>query len=111
MMKNFKNIPQERLIAYLLILGIVPLFLVGLHFVAKKNEISALSDKLTELSLDVMQQNKKELSNRSVRAQFQNKDQFYLIKELESMQLMKEDVAAFKKILDSGYHQEEEQIR
>jgi len=110
-LKFFDKIPQERLVVYFLLLGLLPLLFVGSYLLQQKSELSSLSEQLSSSSLDVMNQNRKELANRSIRAHFQNKDQFYLIKQLESLTLQKEEISTLKKTLESGFHHEEDAIR
>lgn len=109
--KIFEKIPQERLVLYLLLLGIVPLLFLGSYLLEEKYSLSSLSEELSNTTFEVQSQNQRELANRSTRVHYQNRDQFYLIKQLESLQLQKEEITTLKKILDSGFHQEEDAIR
>jgi len=111
-MKNFFfYFPFHRSLIYLFFLGLFPLVVVLVHFFHQKEFQENLASELGLLCESVTLQNTKEMHNRSTRATYQGKDQFYLIKQLESMTLLEDEIAKIQKVLGAGFHPEEEACR
>jgi hypothetical protein len=105
------SIPQNRLIFYILVLAFIPLFLVLSHLNSQKTLQSKLNFHLSSLLQDVTAQQNRELYNHITKKTFQGKDQFYLNKELESLQVLEGESEELKKILKNSFHPDEEAIR
>jgi hypothetical protein len=105
------SIPQNRLILYILLLGFIPLFFVFSHLNSQKKLQSKLNEHLSSLLQDVTAQQNRELYNHITKKTFQGKDQFYLNKELESLQVLEGESEELKKILKTSFHPDEEAIR
>jgi len=108
---QFKNIPQERVVLYLLLLGLLPLCFVGYSYNSKRDLQTSLNEGLDSACLIVTSRNQKELHNRISRHIFQNKEKMYLTKEIESITPLHEEAESLQKFSSCGFHPEDEAIR
>ncbi|MDB6080761.1 MAG: putative rane protein [Chlamydiia bacterium] len=109
-----KNIAQDRLIIYLLLFGLLPLILVYGDYISKKELQLTLRYELDTGCTTTISRNKKELHNRLVKSVFKKsseKDPLYVHKQIESIDLLSEEIADIQKIVGCGFHPEEDGLR
>ena len=106
-----EKIPQQRAIFYLFVLGFLPLVGVFYNYSIRQELQETLQHELAFACTETARQNQKESCNRFIKNTFQEKDHFYLDKQLGSLKLLNEEVALLQKATLSGFHPEEDAIR
>lgn len=107
----FKNIPQSRLLLYLLLLGMVPIALAFFDFSSKKNRVKELENNLEMVRQTAYLKERKQAANISVRNHFHDVDHFYIDKYVETMTFLEPEVESLQKILNQTHFAEDEQIK
>ncbi|MBS0655900.1 MAG: hypothetical protein JSR46_08995, partial [Verrucomicrobia bacterium] len=101
-------ISHQRKVVYVLLLGLVPLLLVGLHLYSQNTQQETLALELDYATAQANNKAAKERLNKAVKAQFRNNDHFYIDKEIETITPLSEETERLKLILQQGYHHEED---
>src|SRR5262249_4321732 len=104
-------ISRERMVVYILLIGLAPLLFASMHLFAKKRAQERLEISLDEALLLAKQKNAKEAKNKQTRQLYAKIDNYYIDKQLETVPLLQQESAALNKILLHGFHQEEEKLR
>lgn len=105
------SIPISRAILYFLILGFIPLFSVFLHYSAKNALQQSLNGRLSEACFQVANQNLKARYSTLTRKLFQDKDHFYIERQVGSITPLSSEIGALQKVLSSGFHPDEEAMK
>ncbi len=101
-MKALLNkIPPNRLIIYLLILGLAPLFFIGYQCTQKCNGWNLIAERLQAVQSAAHTQARKQLINEVVRQTYSNADQFYLENQLEPLCFLKKESDALEKLIQN----------
>jgi hypothetical protein len=106
-----QRISHQRMIVYILLLGLAPLILVSMHLFAKLQEQEQLGLSLDEAMLQAKQKIAKEARNKDVRQLYSNTDSYYIDKEIETLPLLQQETQELSKLLQHGFPQEEERLK
>jgi hypothetical protein len=107
----FKNIPQARLITYLIVAGFIPLFLAILSFISEKNQIQSLSNELETIEHMAFVKGKKQAQNIAVINHYREADHFYIDKHIESLIFLEPEIESLQKIMAKNDFAEDEQVK
>jgi len=105
------QIPQNRAILYLLILGQIPLLLAIFAFFVGQGEIDAFVSSLQYSEHQVFLKEKKESANLAVREQFRDADHFYIDKYLETMVFLEPEVEGLQQLLKDKNFPDDDKVR
>lgn len=94
----FKGIPQKRLVAYLLVLGLLPIIAVCMHIGSQLATARELTASLPELTDYALIKEGKMSHNRTVRAHYTDADHFYIDKQLESLTFLEDEVEGLNEL-------------
>ena len=107
----FKNIPLQRLLLYLLLLGLMPIFLVGVHFISQKNALEQVNHSLLMVQQMAFLREQKQALNMSVRNHYRDADHFYIDKHIESLLFLEPENESLQKIMNQNNFAEDETIK
>jgi ACT domain-containing protein len=107
----FKDIPQTRLIAYLMLLGLLPLVLVAVNFFSKQEQLRALEEKLENVNHMAFVKEKKQALNNAVRQHYRDADHFYIDKYIETIVPLESEIESLQKITTHRNFTEDEAIK
>jgi hypothetical protein len=105
------GIPISRAILYFLLLGAIPLFCVFFAYSSQCDLQQSLHMRLSEACIQVTNQNYKECYSKLIRQTFQDKDHFYLEKQVGTITPLSQEITALQKMLAGGFHPDEEAMR
>ena len=106
-----KDIPQSRLLIYLLIAGLLPVLGVGVWFYSNYETIEQVDTSLQLLQTRVLQKNRKQSTNLALANHYRMADHFYIDKNLEKLHLLEPEIAALKKISENQNFADNEIVR
>lgn len=107
----FSTIPQKRLLIYLLLIGLVPIFFAWLTFssqLATTNELENLIHHVQSLAFN---REKKQSVNISVRHKFRDADHFYIDKNLETLILLEPEIESLKTMVSNPNFNDDENVK
>lgn len=107
----FKDIPVDRLVVYLLILGLLPLFFVGFLFLSQKHELNQLANNLEWAQDRALSIKQKQALNKAARHEFCDVDHFYIDKQLENLTFRNEEIANLRKISSHPNFPDDDQVK
>ncbi len=110
MNKFLSSIPRSRLIAYAVILGLIPAALVLFHIYSKLTEINTLGDHVRNLTEMALLKEKKQAVNKAVMSHYRDADRFYIDKNIEAITLLKPEIEALEKISKQNNFIENEEV-
>lgn len=110
-LSGLKSIPQERLLIYICILGLLPLLLVAFFIFSGLESLGNLEMGIQNLQLVAMQKEKKQAANRALRTNFKDSEHLYIDKNLETLSFLQSDVENLKKISSDPNFTQNEAIR
>lgn len=94
----FSGIPQQRLVLYAMIAGILPIFLAIMHLFSQLSDVQALQNHLDMVHQSVLARESKQAVNLSVKEHFSGADHFYIDKQIESIRLLEPEIESLRKI-------------
>jgi hypothetical protein len=103
-----KNIPQNRALLYLLILGLLPIAVALFNFTTERSSISELRSNVADMQQMALIQEKKQATNLAVRNHYRDADHFYIDKYLETLTFLEPEVESLQKILANKNFAEDE---
>lgn len=95
------QIPQKRLLLYLLLVGALPLFLVILYSFSNRNTLTDLQEKMEQTQEYALLQERKQAHNKAVRNHYRDADRFYIDKYLEKVVLLKPEINSLNDIMQN----------
>jgi len=104
------NIPQNRLLTYIVVLGLLPLVFVCFNFYTKKSSLNTLENGIEELKTRAFITKKKQSVNVAVIDHYENMDRFYVDKNLETLVFLKPEIEGLKKITSNKNYAGDEAI-
>ncbi len=105
------NIPQKRLLAYLLLIGILPLAIVLVNFFSEKSGLDSLEISLENVGTMASIREKKQAVNMAVRNAFRDADHFYIDKYLETLTFLEPEIESLQKIAGNKSFPEDENVK
>lgn len=106
-----KGIPQSRMLLYLLILGLLPLLVVGMLLFSSLESLEQTETSLQLLQTKVVQKEKKQSANIALGNYYKKADHFYIDKNLEKLHLLEPEAEALKKISENPNFADNEIVR
>lgn len=103
-----KSISQKRILAYALLIGILPLLYVLFAHYQNRQHIFELRNKLEEVRELANLKEKKQATNLATRTHFLGADHFYIDKYVETIPLLETEKQALEKILKQQHLVENE---
>jgi len=107
----FTNIPQQRLILYLMLAGLLPILFVLFEFYSQQNSLNDLGDAISHVQQMALLREKKQAVNMAVRQQFRDADHFYIDKNLETLNFLEPEVEGLQKIVNNKNFPEDDAIK
>ena len=105
------NIPQNRLLAYLMIAGLLPVFLVAFLVYNKIENFTEQENNLIMIQEMAFNREKKQAVNIAVINHFRDADHFYIDKYLETLTFLDPEVESLKKVVSNPNFPEDENIK
>lgn len=106
-----QGISHTRMLVYCLILGFLPLVLVSTNYLMHKSKQDDLEFALSEAITASIAKSAREFQNKQVKAIYRDPDHFYIDKQIETITPLQNEIDALQKILQRGFHVDEEQFR
>lgn len=106
-----QGISHTRLLIYCLVLGILPIVFVASHYMMQKSQQDRLEYAISDALRQAHIKNAREFQNKQVKAIFREHDHFYIDKEIETIIPLKDEIEALQKVLQRGFHPDEDQFR
>jgi len=110
-MSMFNKIPKQRLLLYILIVGLLPALLVVIHFFVEKQSLEELEKRLKHVQELSFVREKKQAVNISLRNHFRDADHFYIDKHLETLIFLEPEIEALQKISSNKNYADDEYIK
>lgn len=107
----FKNVPLNRLFLYAILLGLIPFFLVILHFFSQKRSLEEIQDKLSYIESQAFLKEKKQATNLAVRQHFREVDHFYIDKCLETLVFLEPEIELLQKTVQDKNFADDEIVK
>lgn len=101
---DLTQVPFERKLLYILILGIVPFFLCCIVQYARWVELDSLTLRMQDTLLQTKKKIEKEYNNKYIRKKFLCSDRFYIVKQLESYKPLMSERDSLQSLLAGGFH-------
>lgn len=98
-MKILQNIPQDRLMWYLLSLGIFPVLFFTILFVKEKSALDELHANLAEIEYNALIKEKRQAMNMAVRQHFREADHFYIDKHVETLVFLEPEIEQIQALM------------
>lgn len=105
------HIPMQRLILYILSLGLIPFVVVGFIFMSESSKVEELREALESLEHLVFIKEKKQALNLAVREHFKDADHFYIDKYLETLVFLEPETEQLQRIMQDRNFAEDERTR
>jgi hypothetical protein len=99
--KAIASLPISRLIIYLVLVGLLPLFVALVHASAKRKEWDAISQQMMSLQHYSANSARKQALNRTVRTLYGDAEHMYLENQLEPLGCLKKEKEALEHLLNS----------
>lgn len=107
----FSNIPQTRLLAYIMIAGLIPFFLVVMNFMNKQSNIHSIENSIQMIGMIGASIEKKQSLNIAVRNNYLDADHFYIDKNVENLQFLTPEIEGLEKVLTNKNFPDDENIK
>ncbi|NGX61888.1 MAG: hypothetical protein K940chlam9_01379 [Chlamydiae bacterium] len=97
------SIPFSRLLVYLVILGLLPLFGVGFFHIKQKKAWEEVETTLYSVYSTSQKQARKEAQNQSIRKAYASSDPLYIEQKLESLSFLQKEQKALRHLFDTPH--------
>jgi hypothetical protein len=105
------KIPQNRLLLYLIIIGLIPIALVLFTFFSDLSRIDSLKSSLDNVEQMAAIREKKQAVNMAVKNSFRDADHFYIDKYLETLTFLEPEIESLQKIASNKSFPEDETVK
>lgn len=105
------NIPQVRLLIYLLIIGCIPTLLVLLHLWQQVGELDTIQEQIDNVRTTALTRGSKQAINLAIMDHYRGTDNFYIDKQVEKLQLLEPEIEGLQKILGDKSFADDEEAR
>lgn len=106
-----KNIPQSRIILYLLIIGLLPIVFAITNFFTNLSEFETLQEQMNQIYDQAYIKEKKQSQNMTIRKHYQHADHFYIDKQLETLSFLQPEIDALQTIIQNKYFAGDEIVK
>lgn len=107
----FKNIPQNRILFYLFLAGLLPILAALFLFFSEKNSLNDLKITLDEVKQKAILLEKKQAINMAVRHHFKDADHFYIDKYLETLTFLEPEIESLQSIVNNKNYVEDDSVK
>lgn len=94
----FKNIPPSRALLYILFLGLLPLIFSAIEIKRGFAELAVTRNQIEGIQQRAILHERKQAGNMAVINHYRENDHFYIDKQLESLPLMEDEIAALQDV-------------
>ncbi len=105
------HIPHQRLVLYILLIGLVPLVIAITIFFYNLNDLDQTRQALEHVQQTALLQERKQSVNMSLRNYFSDADHFYIDKQLETLAFLEPEVDGLSKIYVNKNYAEDEALK
>lgn len=95
-----KKIPRNRLIIYVIVIGLLPLFFVILSLWGERGRLEHLKEQIELVEDKAALYERRQAINKAVIDHYQNADHFYIDKYLETLSFLEPEIEALQKIMN-----------
>ena len=106
-----KQIPVNRAVLYIVLLGILPFLFVLFLFMSEKKEMEDLYTAIESIHHQAFMKEKKQALNLAVRQHFRDADHFYIDKYLETLVFLEPEIEVLQKIVNDKNFSDDERIK
>lgn len=110
-MKMFKQIPLQRAILYVILLGTLPFLFVFFLFYSEKNHLDDIQASIEMIKDQAFVKEKKQAVNHAVRQHFRDSDHFYIDKYLETLVFLEPEIDSLQKITNDKNFADDDRIK
>jgi len=107
----FENIPKNRLITYLLVLGAVPFVFVFMNFMGDRRQITETQSLIENMKDRAYILDKRQSINIAVRENFKDSDHYYLDKHLETLKFLEPEIEGLHKLESNKNYAGDENVK
>ena len=107
----FGNIPQNRLLVYIALAGLVPIAIAWLVHASEMQSINSLKAFTTQLEERAFSREKKQATNMAIQNHFRDADHFYIDKYLETLLFLEPEIESLKTISDNPNFPPDENVK
>lgn len=105
------NIPQSRIILYLLIAGLLPVIFALFYISGELSDLDEMKNSLSLVENQAFIREKKQALNMTVREHFKGADHFYVDKHLETQTFLEPETESLQKLVNNRYFAGDESVR
>lgn len=105
------NIPKTRLVAYIAIIGMLPVLFALFNFYSQSSAVEELHNAMIEVQQLVASKTSKQAQNMAVREHFRSADHFYIDKNLETLTFLKPEIESLQKLVNNKYFAGDETVK
>lgn len=105
------NIPQSRLILYIMIAGLLPIFFAIFNFVTHMNAVEQLEQRMLYVEQLAFTREKKQSLNMIVKDNYKSADHFYIDKHLETLSFLSPEIETLHKLVNNKYFAGDESVK
>lgn len=106
-----QNIPHTRLVVYMLLCGLIPIFATIFYIQSKTTALENLKTHIDSVSTLAFVREKKQATNMAVQSAFKEVDHFYIDKEIETIPLLQPEIESLQKMINNPNFTEDEAIK
>lgn len=107
----FSNIPQKRLMLYIILLGAIPFLLLVFNFMSNLNAITSIENMISNVRDTAQTKEMKQAVNNAVRNNFRDADHFYIDKQIETLVFLEPEIESLQKVISNKNFPDDENIK
>jgi hypothetical protein len=107
----FSNIPQKRLMLYIMLLATLPFLLLAFNLMNNLNGISSLENTIQSVHDTAYAREKKQAVNSAVHNNFRDADHFYIDKQIETLSFLEPEIESLQKVINDKNFPDDENIK
>lgn len=107
----FSNIPQSRLVLYILAAGLIPFLFAVFYLSNRLHEVSGIESMITNLGEQAYVREKKQALNIAVKNNYRDADHFYIDKQLETLSFLENEIESLQKVSSNKNFPDDENIK
>lgn len=105
------NIPQSRIILYIMIAGLIPVFLVVFYIFEEQAVVEELENYVAQIENMALIREKKQSLNLTVSDHYRESDHFYVDKHLETLTFLEPEIETIQKLVNNRYFAGNEAVK
>lgn len=107
----FSTIPQNRLLLYIILAGLLPIAIAWFVRSSQLQSITSLKAYEAQLEERAYTREKKQSMNMAIQGHFRDADHFYIDKNLETLTFLEPEIESLKKMSDNPHFPADENIK